>query len=102
MDLRSTPSWHDESGIVYTGPCSLTSFLLGMDGVNDPVITIYDGVDNTGPEIVPTVTYDASVLGINGAIFHWIKKCDTGIYLEITCAGTVEVVIDYNKYRAVV
>ena len=100
MDLRTIPSYHDESGIIYTGPCNLTSFLLGTDGINDPVITIYDGLDNTGTEIIPTATYDASAIGINGAIFHWAKKCIIGIYLEIACDGAVEVVCDYNTYRA--
>ena len=85
------------SAIVVTGKCNLAAMLLGTDGVNDPVVTVYDGTDNTGEEVVPTTTYDASALGLSGYMGK-LLLCDTGIYVEITCAGTVEVVIHYNHY----
>lgn len=85
-----------ESGMVYTGESLLTSMLIGTDGVNDPTITIYDGTDNTGIEKVPTTTYDSSALGLNGFILSFPKEFKTGIYVEITCSGTVEVVVDYK------
>lgn len=84
------------SGIAYTGESLLTGMLLGMDKVNDPEITVYDGLDNTGEELIPTNDYDASALGLNGAMFGFADKCKTGIYVEITCAGTVEVIIKYQ------
>jgi hypothetical protein len=67
--------------------------------VNDPVITVYNGLDNSGGEIVPTCTYDASALGLNGVtgIDPGIY-CDVGLYIEITCAGAVEVVPHYAPY----
>jgi len=74
----------------------LSSMLIGTDGVNDPAVTVYNGTDNTGQEIVPTATYDASQLGINGFILIYAKRCPDGIYVEISlAAGDVEVVIDY-------
>lgn len=79
------------SGISHAGECLLGGLLLGTDGVNDPTITVYDGLDNTGREIVPTTTYDASALGLNGYT-GTIELCRTGVYIEISCAGTVEVV----------
>ena len=72
-------------------------FTVGMDGVNDPVVTIYNGADNTGEEIVPTATYDASALNLRGVVKSAGVKCSAGIYVEITCAGTVEVVVDYDN-----
>jgi len=86
------------SGVAYTGGCALASMFIGMDGVNDPEITVYDGIDATGSEVVPTATYDASALGLNG--FHGGLlgyDCKAGIYVEITCAGTVEVVVGYKS-----
>jgi len=83
------------SGIVYTGECAFLAFFIGTDGANDPIVTIYDGIDNTGTEIMPTNPYDASVLGLNGAILKVPIMCWTGIYIEITCSGTVEVVTHY-------
>jgi len=95
--LSKEPTKFTASGIVCTGPCVFMGFLLGTDGVNDPVITLYNGTDNSGQEIVPTCTYDASAYGLNGCTgIH--QYCDKGLYVEITCAGTVEVVIQYAPY----
>ena len=81
------------SEAVHTGPCWLYDMLIGTDGVNDPTITVYDGTDTSGEEKIPTNTYDAALLGLNGVIFHAKRKCSKGIYVEISCAGAVEVVI---------
>ncbi len=98
--LSSGPTKITESAIVHTGPCVFRGLLLGTDGVNDPVITVYDGLTNAGHEIVPTCTYDASTLGLNGVtgITPGVY-CEHGIYIEVTCAGTVEVVPHYVPYH---
>ena len=97
--LSKTPTKITASAIVHTGPCVFRGLLLGTDGANDPVITVYNGLDNTGEEIVPTCTYDASALGLNGVLgMEPGVYFDTGIYIEITCAGTVEVVPQYAPY----
>ncbi len=85
------------SGIVYTGECYLCGMHIGTDATNDPTITIYDGTDNTGTEIVPTAAYEADYKGLNGFETSYPILCSTGIYVEITCAGTVTVI---TKYRA--
>lgn len=95
--LSTTPTKHTASGIVRTGPCVFQGFLLGTDGVNDPVITIYNGLDNTGTEIVPTCTYDASAYGLNGVV-GVNQYCDVGLYIEITCGGAVEAVVQFTPY----
>lgn len=97
--LNATPTKITSSTAVYTGACEFRGFLLGTDGVNDPVITIYNGTSNAGGEIVPTSTYDASQLGLNGVTgLQPGVHCDTGIYIEITCEGTVEVVPYYTPF----
>ena len=85
------------SAIIYTGESILTHLLIGTDGVNDPTITVYDGVDNTGTEKVPSTTYDASALGLNGFTLTIPAEFLVGIYIEITCAGTVEVCCGYRE-----
>lgn len=85
------------SGTVFTGKGCVVGFLIGKDGVNDPSVTIYDGTDNTGTEIVPTATYDASALGIDGAMPCVRIRCQTGCYVAISCQGTVEVVIYFKQ-----
>ena len=86
------------SGAAYDGRVYFAGMLLGTDGVNDPVITVYDNNTNSGVEIVPTATYDASVLGLNGAMPNFLIDCQNGIYVEITTAGACEVTVFYRKY----
>jgi len=81
------------SGIAHTGPCWMYDVLLGTDGVNDPTIAVYDGLDTSGEKKIPTNTYDAALLGLNGVIFNAKRRCSKGIYVEISCAGAVEVII---------
>lgn len=81
------------SGIAHTGPCKFKGFLLGCDGTNDITdLTIYDGLDALGTEIVPTSDYEADYKGLSG-VTGITRKCDIGIYCEFTCAGAAEVII---------
>lgn len=82
---------------VTTSPAVLAGMQVGTDGANDPIITVYDGTDSTGAEIVPTASYDASALGLNGFVASYDKKAYNGIYVEITCGGAVEVTIDWRN-----
>lgn len=85
----------DSSGIVTRGPCVLTAFFVGMDGVNNITgFAIYNGIDNTGKEIVPSVPFRANAMGYNGATGIKID-CPDGIYVEWTTAGTAEIVIHF-------
>jgi hypothetical protein len=78
--------------VISTGPCFFYGFLLGLDGTNDPTITFYDNAtEASGEEIIPTNTYDASILGLNGAMLPAPKYCQNGIYVGITQAGTTEI-----------
>ena len=83
------------SAKVTDGPAILCGMLIGTDGANNPTITVHDSTDNSGTEVVPTAEYDASVIGLNGFVPGYGKSCKNGIYVAITCAGTVEVTIDY-------
>lgn len=92
--ISLSPSVKTSSGLVRSGPCIFHGFVLGTDGVNDPAITIFNNAAASGEEVVPTCTYDASALGLNGATGMNIY-CDKGLYVEITCAGAVEVNVMY-------
>ena len=85
------------SGLVIAGQAILKGFLIGTDGVNDPTITVFDNTSNSGEEIVPSTAYDASSLGVNGAV-GLNDYCEKGIYVEISCAGAVEVSVKYTPY----
>jgi hypothetical protein len=94
-NLSKIPTKITTTGIIHTGPCEFRGFLMGTDGVNDPTITIYNGINNTGQEVVPTATYDAAIMGLNG-VTGKTHYCNTGLYIEITCAGAVEVVPEFK------
>ena len=85
------------SGQIFTGKGFLAALLIGMDEANDATVSVHDGTDNTGPELIPTNKYDASALGLNGVVFHYMIECWDGAYVEITSQGTVEVVGHYTK-----
>ena len=70
-----------------------------LDVVNNPTISIYDGLDNTGIEKMPTTEYDAETRGNNGFMPKSPIICRKGIYIEIATAGSVEVV-PYYKPRS--
>ena len=83
------------SAKVADGPALLLGMLIGTDGSNNPTVTVHESTDNSGTEVVPTAEYDATVIGLNGYAPGYAKSCKNGIYVAITCAGTVEVSIDY-------
>jgi len=86
------------TGLVYSGKCMLHGFLIGTDGVNDPTITVYNNTEESGDEAIPTCTYDASQLNLNGATGLKVY-CDKGLYISISCSGAVEVVLFYAPLR---
>lgn len=91
------------SGMVYTGKSLLFDILIGLDGVNDPTISVFDGTDSGGVEKLPTNTYDASKLGLNGVTWQIPRLMDTGIYVLIAlAAGDVEVVGGYRPWSEIV
>ena len=64
---------------------------------NDAIVTVYDDLANTaGTEAIPTQTFDASALGLNGVVFAHPIECQVGIYVEIGDLGTGEVLIYFN------
>jgi len=85
-------------GIVCSGPCLFGGFMLGdMDGVNDPSVAIYDGLDNSGSEVISTNSLDASALGLNGALLGFVVRFGTGCFVEIVAGGgTLKVTVFYK------
>ena len=88
-----------ESGIVMAAPGLLLGVLIGMDGTNDPAVTIYDNASAaSGTEVMPSTTFDASAQGLNGFMPGFAISCINGLYVDITCAGTVEVTVLYRPW----
>lgn len=87
-----------ESSLIHTGEGYLFSILIGTDTVNDPVIAVYDDTnsDTAGNRIIPSNTYDASALGINGVVLKFAKQFSNGLYVNISNIGSGEVVVGYR------
>ena len=83
---------------ITTNSAVLAGMQLGTDSLNDPTVTIYNGTSTGGKVILPTTTYDATALGLNGFVASYDKRAYNGIYVEISVAGsgTVEVTIDHR------
>lgn len=96
--LYGIPYRATASALIYTGPGYFFSLLIGTDGSNDPVIAIHDALngDTATNEIVPSTTYDASLLGINGLVLHFAKHFKTGLYAKIANIGTGSIVVNYR------
>lgn len=84
-----------------THPCTFYGFALGMDGSNDVSITVFDSGTTTTTnmtEIVPTNTYDATALGLNGCSFPQGITCNHGIAVTASAVswGACEVTVYYG------
>jgi len=94
--LYSIPTRITASTVIHTGPCFLMKIVIGTDGTNDPVVAAYNEADNSATaakEILPSITYDASALGINGVVYQYAEYLDTGLYIAIANLGTGSVVV---------
>ena len=96
--IRAESSRITASTLIFTGDCVLISLLVGVDGVNDPVVGIFNALDGADPtkRVVPSVTYDASALGLNGYMAAFVKRCRTGLFISIANIGSGEVIVDYR------
>ena len=91
-------SYLTASGIVFTGRGLVYDILIGTGGLQDPTITVYNGLSATNTkEILPTATYDASAYGLNGYTTNIGSKVTDGCYITITTAGTCEVIVKWEK-----
>ncbi len=86
------------SGIVHTGHANIVGMLIGTDGVNDPSVILYDGVDNSGEPKTPAADQPSTQAGYFGFMPGDLAiPCQEGIYCDIVCAGTVDVIVYYDK-----
>lgn len=79
--------------------CFFWGYLIGMDGSNDPTVTVHDhnAAAAAGPEVVPSNTYDASALGVNGVMFPERVEMKNGIVLAVALgAGAAEITVFHS------
>ena len=74
--------------------CRITAILVETDGLNDPTISIYDNTSAAGNTVIPNLSYDASMLGLNG-VTNLDVPVNTAVHVVIVCAGAAKVYIYY-------
>jgi hypothetical protein len=84
---------------IHTGKGYLYSLLIGVDTINNPVVAVYDDVGGAtaANQIVPSTTYDATALGLNGVVLKFAKEFVTGLYISIATIGSGSVVADWRS-----
>ena len=74
------------SGVIFSGPCVFMGFLLGVDGVNDPTVTFYNGTSAVpDAEVFPTTPFDASTLDPKGFMPGNLEiDCPDGLFAQVS------------------
>ena len=94
--LYTIPTRIVVSTVIHTVPCFLMKIIIGSDGTNNPVVAAYNEATNSATAaamILPSQTYDAISLGINGVVYQYAEYLDTGLYVAIANLGTGSVVV---------
>ena len=86
------------TGLIHTGPADFGGFFIGgLNGTNDEVLTIFDGIDGTGSDyILPPTTINGATNDVAGWSFSFIALAHTGIHVTITGVGTIKVTLYYK------
>lgn len=85
------------SGAALTGQGRFHGLIVKCDGVNDVTLNVYDNTAASGTQLIPTDSiFDGTVrlaaISLSPGVYY-----NTGVYVEITCAGTTEVMVLYNE-----
>lgn len=91
----STASTKTADAAILSGAGYFKGFVIVPDGSNDVTITFYDNTAGSGSKLLPTMTFagDGGAHGFTLPAFAYAK---TGIYADITTAGTVEYTVFYS------
>ena len=84
------------SGQAITGSGTFHGFIIKCDGTNDVTVNVYDNTSAAGTQLIPDDSVFDGTIKLNAVSFSPGVFFDTGIYVEITCAGAVEVKALYN------
>jgi len=94
--IYTIPTRIVSSTLIHDIPCFLAKIVIGSDGTNNPVMAVYNEDDDSqtaAAEILPSQTYDAIALGLNGIVYQFMEYLDTGLYVAISNIGSGSVVV---------
>ena len=92
MRIDCDPITMRADGLVIRGPVWLDGYLMGVDGINDATVEVYNNADEaSGYEPIPTIIYGGTKKGAQGFFARRSILCAKGIWVKTTCAGSYEI-----------
>jgi len=92
--VRSSPQTADAT--ITSGKAFFSGFLIQPDGTNDVAVVFYDNTSAAGTKILPDLTFagdgGTKMISLDNPI-----ECNTGIYIDVTTAGTVGYTVFFVK-----
>lgn len=84
--------------LILTGSGYLYGIMVATDGTNAVTVDIYDSTDNSGTVFVPTFVIPTSATDRARTLsFNPPVPYSQGVYVDITCAGTLSYVGYYRS-----
>ena len=77
------------SAVIFARPCSFAGLTIATDGTNAVTVDVYDNATAaTGTKLIPTwIVPTSSANRIAALEFLHMKRCENGIYVNISVAG---------------
>jgi len=85
------------TGQAITGAGKFQGLIIKCDGTNDVTLNVYDNTAASGTQLIPTNSVFEGTVRLAAISFAPGIYYNTGVYLEITCAGTCEIMVQYNE-----
>jgi hypothetical protein len=83
--------------LIATGPGNFDGIVVVTDGTNPVTVTIYDSTAASGKQLIPTSVITTSAVDRIRAIGYTTPvRFNTGLYVDITCAGTVKYTVTWK------
>lgn len=85
------------SALITTGSGYYHGIKVNTDGTNAATIVVYDNTAGSGTAIDPSTVYVTSAtMRVQASGSNPPRRYYTGLYLSITCSGTVSVTLEFD------
>lgn len=85
------------SALITTGAGIYNGIKVNTDGTNAATIIVYDNTAASGTAVDPSTVYvTSSSMRVQASGSYPPRRYYNGLYVSITCAGTVSVTVEYE------
>lgn len=99
VDRVSYSGTSEGDALIASGRAEFHGITITGDGTNAVTVDIYNNTAGSGDKITPTLNFPQSATsktqayGVNPPV-----SCGTGIYVDVTTAGTVSYTVYFSRY----